>query len=99
MENNRTFQIPEGTVLAYVCDYPVLATTRKLIDQNTTAACILNETGEFIWHCVEEGRTEQEVVEAVSREYEASKEEIRAGVKVFLDSMVQQGLMIPSDAQ
>ena len=99
MENKRTYQIPEGVVLAHVCDYPVLAVTRDLIEQNTTAACILNETGEFIWHCVEKGWNEQEVMEAVVREYEASKEDIRAGVKAFLNSMAQQGLLIPGDLQ
>lgn len=99
MENNRTFQIPEGTVLANVCDYPVLATTRKLIDQDTTAACILNETGEFIWHCVEEGKSELQVVEEMTREYEATEEEIRSSVAAFLDSMVQQGLIILSDVE
>lgn len=99
MENNRTYQIPEGVVLAHVCDYPMLAVTRELIEQGITAACILNETGEFIWHCVEEGKSELKVVEEMIREYEAPVEEIRSSVAAFLDSMVQQGLLIPGDLQ
>lgn len=44
----------------------------------------LNETGAFLWKILEQGATYDELVEKMSAEYEADKDEIKSGIDEFI---------------
>lgn len=97
MENKKNYAIPDGVVLEHVCDHPVLAATRELIDRGVTAACILNEAGEYIWHGLEDGKTTEEIISGAVTAFEEDRTDVSAGVEAFLSALVKQGLLIETD--
>ncbi len=47
----------------------------------------LNETGALLWKRLEQGATEQELIDALLAEYDVSAETAAADVTAFLDKM------------
>ncbi len=47
----------------------------------------LNETGTLIWKKLEDGTTEEELIEAMLTEYEVTEEVATADVKTFLQAL------------
>ncbi len=47
----------------------------------------LNETGAIIWRAIEQGKTEQEIVEDVVSEYEISSDIAERDVRAFIEKM------------
>ena len=47
----------------------------------------LNETGTLIWKKLEEGATEEELIQAILNEYEVTDEVASADVKTFLQAL------------
>jgi len=55
---------------------------------------ILNETGKFIWSCLEKEKARADIVEDVMREFDTSgKEKCEADVKTFLAHLGRTGLL------
>jgi hypothetical protein len=54
----------------------------------------LNETGKFIWQFLSENRTEDEIVEAIMKEFEgAERTAIETDVKAFLVKLDSDGIL------
>lgn len=53
----------------------------------------LNESGAMLWRLLERGGNEEELVEALTSEYNVSKEQARMDVKEFLDTIRSVGCL------
>lgn len=53
----------------------------------------LNETGEFIWKCLEKDTTEDEVAQKVAEHYEIDNETASSAVAKFVNTLRQNGLL------
>ncbi len=53
----------------------------------------LNESGAFLWNKLSEGATEDELVEALTSEYEVDDERARADVELFVKKMREAKLV------
>lgn len=53
----------------------------------------LNETGAFLWRCIEKGMTEEDLVGAMLEEYEVDAETAKADVKEFVSLLIYNGLI------
>ena len=54
----------------------------------------LNETGAFLWKLLsEKNRTEDDLVKAITDEYDTDKETARADVVAFIDTIKQFGCL------
>ena len=66
--------------------------TMVLIRLNTNRIYELNATGARIWELLNAGNTRLQVVETLSAEFDASRDEIYTAVDELLDSLREQGL-------
>lgn len=53
----------------------------------------LSESGALLWEKLEQGATEDELVEALLAEYEVEREQAEADVKVFVDELRSSGIL------
>ena len=66
--------------------------TMVLIRLNTNRIYELNATGARIWELLKDGMTRAQVVDTLSTEFDASRDEIQSAVDALLDSLRQQEL-------
>ena len=67
-----------------------------VVDPRTREVHLLNETGARIWELLEEASTVDELVEALSDEYEGmAPEALRLEVEAFLADLGRKGLLAP----
>ncbi|GEM_PF-882894 len=57
----------------------------------------LNESGSKIWEMINGLVTEQDVIDMMMNEYEASFEEIANSVNDFISELASQGMIVSSD--
>ncbi len=67
-------------------------TETALLHLQTKRYYSLNETGTFIWSCLEEGNALEEIVEALERNFEVERNEARVVLGEFLDELTKEGL-------
>jgi hypothetical protein len=53
----------------------------------------VNETGEFLWARLLEGRTADEAAAALAAEFDVEPEAARADAREFVETLLQQGLI------
>lgn len=53
----------------------------------------LSESGALLWEKLEQGATEDELVEALLAEYEVEREQAEADVKAFVDELRSSGIL------
>ena len=53
----------------------------------------LNETSEFIWKQIENGKEHDEIVESLLNEYEVDKEKASQDVNAFCDKLRKLGIL------
>lgn len=53
----------------------------------------LNETGEFLWHELENEKSEDELVQAMLENYDVSEDVARQGVSAFLNTLKKPGII------
>lgn len=83
-------KIKEGFMLRSVADnYVVVPIGKEAADFN--GMITLNETGAFMWQCLEEGCTKEELVEKVLKEYEAEKEQVIQSAERFMKEIEENG--------
>ena len=83
-------KIKEGFMLRNVADnYVVVPMGKEAADFN--GMITLNETGAFMWKCLEKGCTKEELVEKVLEEYEAEKEQVLQSVERFVKEIEENG--------
>ena len=97
MDNNRKYVIPESVIFARVCDLPMLAATRQQFNETDVAACVLNETGEFIWELVGQGCTFGEILRRTEDHFDADREMILRQVTDFLEILERQRFLLPCE--
>lgn len=53
----------------------------------------INETGEFIWNCLVQGKTLDEMAAALAAEFAVAPEEARSDCREFADDLLARGLI------
>ena len=88
-------KIKENFVLRQVADtWVVLPLGSATLDFN--GMLTLNESGVLLWHLLEQGKTQEELVDMLLTVYEVSRQEASADVEEFLNKLIQAGCV---DAQ
>ena len=53
----------------------------------------MNVTGKFLWECLSEDKTRQELVELFLEKYDANKEEAEADIDAFIENLSKEGIL------
>ncbi len=64
-----------------------------LLDMESSYYFSLNETGTRIWRGLEDGKTEDEIVDGLVQEFEVTRQEAEQTTRAFLDSLLSEGLL------
>jgi Coenzyme PQQ synthesis protein D (PqqD) len=64
-----------------------------LIALDTGTYYSLRETGAEVWEGIQQGAAQDEIVEALSRSYDGSSEELRSAVGELLEQLKDEGLV------
>ena len=64
-----------------------------IVDYDTTKYYETNDTGTFIIKMLHESKTEEEIVKAISEEYEIDIETIKQDLTIFLEQLKNCGLL------
>lgn len=59
----------------------------------------LNGTGAFVWQQLKDGLEREEIAHALTDEYEVDIKTARADVSVFIDTLIERGLIRRVNAQ
>lgn len=78
--------------------YRMLFDEAVLIRQEEAEVLGLNLVGARILDCVREGRSAEETVEVLEREFDAEPDLLAADVAAFLDELVELGVLEEGDA-
>ena len=79
-------KLREGFILKKILDdYIVVPTGDNIVD--FAVAVSLNETGAFLWHQLEQEKTEDELILALSSEYEVGADEVSSDVAEFVEML------------
>ena len=54
---------------------------------------VMNETGKFLWEQLQEEKTPEQLLAAMTEEYQVSREEARADIEEFLTMLRQHQLL------
>ena len=93
MDRACRYKMTESVVFARVCGYPVLAVTRDQYEETEVAACLLNETGEYIWKQIELGFDVEQIIRVTAEYFEEDPDVIRPEVEDFLHSLEAQRMV------
>lgn len=66
-------------------EYVLVPITNNIADMNSVYT--LNETGAFIWELIDGKRTIEEIITALTEEYEIDKQNAESDVFSFIDNM------------
>lgn len=66
-------------------DYILIPVGKTVL--STTGMFVLNELGAYIWDLLPQINSEEEILEAVLKEYDATTEEARQDISEFLDQL------------
>ena len=53
----------------------------------------MNVTGVFLWECLSEERTKQELIDLFLEKYDASREDAEADVNTFIENLSKAGIL------
>ena len=85
---DRRMKIPSFVLSTDVEDSLVV------LNLNSKRYYILNSTAGAIWRGITEGKRESEIVERMTRDYDASKEQISASVSRLFDTLERAELIV-----
>ena len=77
-------------------EYLVVPTGEKA--GNCNGLILLNASGAFLWSCLQEECTIEDLVERMKEEYETSGTELQKDLKQFLETMQEIGCLENGDA-
>ena len=87
-----SMKVKENYVLTRVVDSFVLVPVGTgNVDLNTIIS--LNETGAFIWERLKEDTTKEALVDALTKEYEISRDKAEKDIDTFIAQMTEAGLI------
>mgnify|MGYP002802113041 CR=1 FL=1 len=72
-------------------DYVIVPTGKTALEFN--GLITVNELGAFIWEKLQQETSEEELVDSVLEEYEASEETVRNDVKEFLEKLTECNIL------
>lgn len=81
-------KINEGFMLREVAGNYVVVPVGKA-SEKFKGVINLNEVGAFLWKKVEQGLSEEEIVEALLSEYDVEKEQAKKDVENFINKLVE----------
>ena len=84
-------KLKEGFVLREVAGDIVVVPSGDMLDLNMMIT--LNETGRFLWTRLEVGAEKQELVQALTQEYEVSAQDAERHVDLFVAKLDENGLL------
>lgn len=84
-------KIKEGFVLREVAGDIVVIPSGDTLDLNMMIT--LNETGRFLWELLEKGAEKEDLVQALTQEYEVSHEDANAHIDAFVAKLNENGLL------
>ncbi len=84
-------KIKEGFVLREVAGDIVVIPSGDTLDLNMMIT--LNETGRFLWTRLEKGAEKEDLVQALTQEYEVSREDAMAHIDLFVAKLDENGLL------
>lgn len=67
-----------------------------LLNVETGAYFSLNKVGTHIWELYSQGKTLAEVVDGVCQRFEVATGRAEADVRLFTETLVQRGLLLPA---
>lgn len=79
-------------IIRNVADKAVAIAVEKA-DEKTDGVITLNPSGAFIFGLINEGATEEEIVDKFFDEYDVKKEEAAASVAKFIANLKEKGLL------
>lgn len=82
----------EGFLLREVGDTSIVVATGTAATE-FSGLITLNQTGTFLWRCLEKGVTEDELVTALTNEYEINEDIARRDVQAFIHRAKDAGLL------
>ena len=86
-------KISEDFVLRQVADtWVVLPLKTETVDFNGMIR--LNGSGAVLWKCLEQGATREELVQALTSQYEVSREEAARDVDKFIETLNKVGCLL-----
>lgn len=86
-------KISEDFVLRQVADtWVVLPLKTDTVDFNGMIR--LNGSGAVLWKCLEQGATREELVQALTSQYEVSREEAARDVDKFIETLNKVGCLL-----
>lgn len=86
-------KIKDGFVLREVGDNFIVVAVGEGI-KTFNGMIQLNDTGALLWKLLEKGANEQELVTAMLKEYNVTKEVAESDVKEFIESLKEANLII-----
>ena len=86
-------KVKEGFVVREVADMIVAVPTGSLLNEYR-GMITLSKVGEFVWNLLEEGITEQEIIDKVMRRYHIDQERAKKDTKKFLDNLRTKKILI-----
>lgn len=85
-------KVKEGFIVKKVIDdYVVVPVGDNFMDFSSIIN--LNETGAFLWQCMENDITKDELVNLLSKEYEVDVSEVKDDVADFIESLKNAKLL------
>ncbi len=84
-------KIKEGFVLREVAGDIVVIPSGDTLDLNMMIT--LNDTGRFLWELLEKGAETEDLVQALTQEYDVTAEDAKAHVDVFVAKLNENGLV------
>lgn len=84
-------KLKEGFVLHTMAEETVVIPVGQDLDLNMMIT--LNETGKLLWQLLEQGAEQEELVNALLKEYEIDRETAEAHVTAFVQKLKEQGFV------
>ena len=79
-------KIKEGFILRKIGDQTIVVAIGEA-STSFHGMIHLNDTGSFLWKQLEEEKTKEELIQALTQEYEVSRDQAQQGVEKFLNSL------------
>ena len=84
-------KIKDGFILRKVPGMNLVMPTGKNVKE-FNGSLMLNDTGAFIFECLQKGSTPEETVKALTQEYDVSLDTASIDVQKTIDSLIEAGV-------
>lgn len=79
-------KLKDGFILKNVAgNYIIVPVSGELVDLN--AMITITQTGAFLWNILEKGATKDELIEAMTKEYDIDRETASSDIDTFINQL------------